>query len=564
MKLFGYTISKEDKVTRGLESFTAPDKLDGALERSANDYGFTGFTSDMEGITVTDESALITKYRNIAKQPEVDRAIDDIVNEAIVYDDNVDPVSINLDSLKKPDSFKDKIRDEFNTVLKLMNFKNESYEIFRRFYVDGRIYYHKIIDEKSPKKGVLELRYIDPRRIRKVRERKLKNGAAKMYRGFSFSQDVYTNSDYDEYFLYNPAGIEETTKQDGVRITLDTICYVHSGLMDQANKHVISNLHKAIKIFNQLRWIEDSLVIYRVARAPERRVFNIEVGDLPKNKAEEYVQNLIRSMKKRTYYDASTGEVADDRRFSSIMEDYWFPKRDGKGTTVDQLAGGQNLGDIEDVQYFKTKLYEALNVPSSRMEATTGFNLGRSSEISRDEVKFSKFITRLRKRFNGVFDDILGTQLVLKGILKYDEWLLIKEDINYDYVEDNFFTELKKSEIIGNRFQQLQMIENSIGTFVSKTWVAKNVLQLTDEEWEQMKKEMDEETADITVDNHINSQLNGQDINMAGFGDDEEDYLVPKKPKKPKEPSTEDIAAFESQIRDFIKNLDGDSSELLI
>ncbi|QIG65700.1 portal protein [Ochrobactrum phage vB_OspM_OC] len=575
MQFFGYSLTKaKDKSNKDNESFTPPASLDGALERTVNDYGFLGFTSDLEGTTITDETALITKYRNLSRQPEVGRAIDDIVNEAIVYDDDALPISLNLDEMEAPEGLKNKIRDEFDTVMKLLNFRHDSYEIFKRFYVDGRLYYHKIIDESAPKKGITELRYIDPRRIRKVREKRLKSSSAKNnhYRGYVYNQDLIANSDYDEFFLYNPNGISETNKMDGIKITIDTICYVHSGILDQSNKHVLSNLHKAIKIYNQLRWVEDSLVIYRVARAPERRVFNIEVGDLPKAKAEEYVQNLIRSLKKRTYYDASTGEVADDRRFSSIMEDYWFPKRDGKGTTVDQLAGGQNLGEIEDVTYFKGKLYEALEVPSTRLETGNGFNLGRASEITRDEVKFSKFINRLRKRFNMLFDDILGTQLVLKGIVKFEEWKELKEAVNYDYNEDNFFTELKEAEIIGNRFQQLQLIDPYIHRFVSENWVAKNVLHLNEDEWEQMKKEMEEEKEaggdnlddmGIDPDNPFNSQApKKQPFGKKSQDDEDEDDLdivdkAAKEKKKSKEDSRnlQDVQS-ESDILTFIKSID--------
>jgi hypothetical protein len=428
----------------------------------------------------------------MSNHPELEQAIDDIVNEAITHDDTGDVVTINLDKLKQPESIKKKIIEEFNNVQKMLNFANLADDLFKRWYIDGRIYFHVVVNEKNPKEGIQELRYIDPRKIRKVREI-IKDRDPKT--GTMIIKAIV------EYYVYNDRGTTTQTYTAGVnaatRIAVDSVINVNSGLMDAKNTFVISYLHKAIKPLNQLRMIEDAVVIYRLSRAPERRVFYIDVGNLPKGKAEQYLRDIMVKYRNKMVYDANTGEMRDDRKHMSMLEDFWLPRREGgKGTEITTLPAGQNLGQIEDVDYFRKKLLQSLNVPYSRMDSQGGgglASLGRSAEITRDELKFAKFIVRLRNKFSQIFDHALRVQLSLKGICSQEEWDQFKEDIYYDYKKDNNFTELREAELLRERITTLQLLDPYIGKYFSQTWAKKNVLRMSEDEIEQMDKEMEED-----------------------------------------------------------------------
>jgi hypothetical protein len=421
-------------------------------------------------------------------QPEIESAIDDIVNEAIVQNDDGKITEIVLDDLKQPDKIKKAIKEEFNTILRLFNYQNMAQDIFRRYYVDGRMYYHLIIDRENPQEGIKELRYIDPRRLRKVREIKKQKDER---------TGVEIMNPVNEYYIYNDkvvSGSASNFGPVGTRITTDSIISVVSGLMDSRRAVVLSYLHKAIKPLNQLRMIEDATVIYRISRAPERRIFYIDVGNLPKLKAEQYLRDIMVKYKNKLVYDANTGEVRDDRKFMSMMEDFWLPRREGgKGTEITTLPGGQNLGELEDVKYFQKKLYGALCVPVSRLEPNQSFSLGRTSEITRDELKFSKFVDRLRNKFSDVFDQALRVQCVLKGICTNEEWNLFKEHIHYDFIRDNNFSELKESELINQRLSLLGAVDPYTGRYFSQKWIQQNVLRLSDDEIEEMQEQIDKE-----------------------------------------------------------------------
>lgn len=491
IELFGFRIGKiDDAVQRASDvpSFAPPSKDDGAVEISPG--GAYGTFVDLEGTAKT-EGELVTRYREISMQPEAEAAIDDIVNEAIVVDDTTDmPVSIELDELKASAGIKSKIQDEFETILELLDFQNLSYEIFKRWYVDGRLYYHMMIDKNRPRDGLQELRYIDPRRIRKVR-------IPVRQKPMDTPNRIPVAPAYSEYYQYNPTGFGTGTQLQGVKVSPDSICYVHSGMLDQRNKMVLSNLHKAIKPINQLRMLEDAVVIYRLSRAPERRIFYIDVGNLPKMKAEQYLRDMMVKHKNRLVYDAVTGEVRDDRKFMTMLEDFWLPRREGgRGTEITTLPGGQNLGEMEDVNYFRKKLYKALNVPISRIEPETGFNLGRPSEITRDELKFTKFIKRLRHRFSHLFDTLLETQLALKGVMTKEEWATVRNSVKYKFSEDNHFSELKDQELINSRIAVLQTVDPFVGRYVSEQWVRTNVLRQSDDDIERIKKEISDEGSD--------------------------------------------------------------------
>ena len=485
--LFGFTISREKDEGDALAqtSFSPPNNDDGALTITSAAY--YGTYVDLDG-TAKNEIELISRYREMAMQPEIESAIDDIVNEAIVQDDDGKTIQLVLDNLEQPDKIKKAIKDEFNTILRLFNYNNMAQDIFRRYYIDGRMYYHIIIDTETPTQGIKELRYIDPRKLRKVREMKKQ-------------KDDRTNVDIvnvvNEYYIYNDKVVTGTSSNFGpvgVRITTDSIISVVSGLMDSRRAVVLSYLHKAIKPLNQLRMIEDATVIYRISRAPERRIFYIHVGNLPKLKAEQYLRDIMVKYKNKLVYDANTGEVRDDRKFLSMMEDFWLPRREGgKGTEITTLPGGQNLGELEDVKYFQKKLYGALSVPVSRLETNQSFSLGRSSEITRDELKFSKFVSRLRNRFAEMFDQALRVQCVLKGICTNEEWREFKEHIYYDFIEDNNFTELKDAELMNNRLSLLSQVDPYTGRYFSQAWIQRNVLRLTDDEIKEMQTEIDEE-----------------------------------------------------------------------
>lgn len=667
MKLFGFQITRpSDNVAAEPSTFSDPVNMDGSLETVYTGLsGFIGRGMDIDAIPTENETLLINRYRELSQQSPVEKAIDDIINEALSYDGDALPITINLQDIEGlPDRLKDVIRQEFENILYMMNFKEDGYEIFKRWYVDGRLYYHKVIDNTQPQAGIIELRYIDPRKIRKVRERvpsagqpgsPMNNRTNKKSKSRKQQQPNYftnqtqiageeINSQFVEYYLYNPAGIDQLNPT-GVQIAADTVAYINSGLMDKSNKYILSNLHKAIKPLNVLRMIEDSLVIYRLARSSEKRVFNVEVGDLPRNRAEEFVKNLMNRMRRKILYDVNTGEVQDNKKFMTMMEDFWFPMRNGQGTKVDTLAAGclamntivplldgrkltiseiakefndgkklwayscnpdngeivpgliswagitqksakvmrltldngetivctpdhkfpvwqkgfveakdleinesmipfnnadilqsnhriikieyldnkievgtltidgqelyhnyhtfalgvgiftknSNLNDLADVDYARRNLYEALNVPITRLDPTGGFNLGRSSEITRDELKFTKFVTRLRKRFSTIFDDVLKTQLILKRIITPAEWEQIKPQLSYDWQEDNFFTEFKWSEIWQQRFATFSEMQNQIGIYISKNWVRENILHINEEEWEKIQVEIQEE-----------------------------------------------------------------------
>ena len=510
--LFGFTIgrkpSEEEQLTQ--QSFTPPANDDGAL--TIQSAAYYGTYVDLDG-TAKNEVELISRYREMAMQPEIESAIDDIVNEAIVQDDDGKTIQIVLDDLDQPEKIKKAIKDEFQTVIRLLNYKQMAQDIFRRYYVDGRLNYQIIIDRESPVSGIKELRYIDPRKLRKVREIKKR-------------KDERTGADVvdvmNEYYIYNDkvvTGSAANYGPVGVRITTDSIISVVSGLMDSRRAVVLSYLHKAIKPLNQLRMIEDATVIYRISRAPERRIFYIDVGNLPKLKAEQYLRDIMVKYKNKLVYDANTGEVRDDRKFLSMMEDFWLPRREGgKGTEITTLPGGQNLGELEDVKYFEKKLYKSLNVPISRLNPeTSGFSLGRTGEITRDELKFSKFVDRLRNRFSDVFNQAMRVQCVLKGICTADEWDQFKENIYYDFIKDNNFSELKEAELMQNRLGLLASVDPYTGRYFSQAWIQRNVLRMTDDEIKEIQSEIDEEKAEglglpVGVTNAVSQQSMQQQV----------------------------------------------------
>ena len=482
-ELFGFRITRANQ-GKGSDGFTAPSTDDGTLD-VVSGGGHYASVLDMDGRD-RNEADLIRRYRDIAQQPECDSAIEDIVNESIVSDDRDQAVSISLDRLELSPTIKGKIRDEFNEVLRLLDFNQKGHDIFRRWYVDGRLYYHKLIDPKNPRKGLKEVRYIDPRKIKKVRETKKE-------------QDSKTGMDivvgYEDFYLYNDKGLDQNTgTAQGVRVTADSITYCPSGLVDMAKGTVLSHLHKAIKPVNQLRMIEDALVIYRISRAPERRIFYIDVGNLPKMKAESYLKDVMNRYRNKMVYDARTGEIRDDRNHMSMLEDFWLPRREGgRGTEITTLPGGSNLGEIDDITYFQKKLYRSLNVPVSRLAEESGFQIGRSDNITRDELKFTKFVQRLRKKFSIMFADMLKTQLVLKGVIAEEEWHTIKEHIQFDFLQDGHFTELKNAEILRERLDMLGQIESYVGTYFSKEYVKKHILRMNDEEIEEIENQIKDE-----------------------------------------------------------------------
>ena len=472
LELFGFRIGKVEEEKDSVLSFAPPEADDGSLTIAQG--GVFGTTVDLEG-TAKNESGLVTKYREMTLQPECEKAIDDIVNEAIVGDSKEQSVQIVLDDTELPKNIKDRISEEFESVLSLLKFQTKSYNIFRDWYVDGRLYYHVMIDTKNPRAGIKELRHIDPRKIKKVRAEKQDRQNPNQ-----ISQTVL-NKKYDEFFIYQPTGIGSNT--EGIKIAPDSIAYCHSGVLDNRNYMVLSYIHKAIKPLNQLRMLEDATVIYRLARAPERRIFYIDVGNLPKGKAEQYLRDMMAKHKNKLVYDAETGQIRDDRKFLTMLEDYWLPRREGgRGTEITTLPGGQNLGELDDVLYFRRKLYEALNVPVSRLETESQFQLGRASEITRDELKFSKFISRLRLKFSELFYIILEKQLLLKGTMTKAEWNEVKDKIYFDFLEDNHFAELKDAEIMENRLRILADVDQYAGKYYSDEWIKKNVLRMTEDD----------------------------------------------------------------------------------
>jgi hypothetical protein len=493
LRLFGFTIGSKDVVKAEKPeqaSFALPSATvdDGAVTVTQNAY--YGTYVDLEG-SVRNEIELITRYREMSNHPECQMAIDEIVNEAITHDESGRVVDIVLDNLKQPETIKKKIIEEFNTVLKMLNFSNLADDVFKRWYIDGRVFYHIVVNDKNPKEGIQELRYIDPRKIRKVREikkdRDPKTGAMIVV-------------SVAEYYVYNDRGTTTQTFTSnvgqGIRIAPDSIINVNSGLMDAKNTFVISYLHKAIKPLNQLRMIEDAIVIYRISRAPERRIFYIDVGNLPRGKAEQYLRDIMIKYRNKLVYDANTGEIRDERKHMSMLEDFWLPRREGgKGTEITTLPAGQNLGELEDVKYFQKKLLQSLNVPYSRLESQEGglAGLGRSQEVTRDELKFAKFVVRLRNKFSQVFDEALKVQLVLKGICTREEWENFKEDIYYDFRKDNNFTELREAELLQNRLQMVGQVDPFVGRYFSNNYVMNKILMMTDEEIEAMQEQIQKE-----------------------------------------------------------------------
>jgi hypothetical protein len=513
LNLFGFTIARQKVEDESLaqQSFAPPSSDDGALTITSAAY--YGTYVDLDG-TAKNEVELISRYREMAMQPEIESAIDDIINEAIVQDDDGRNVKLIMDALKQPDKIKKAITEEFNTVLRLLNYNNMAQDIFRRYYIDGRLFYHIIIDRENPIAGIKELRYVDPRKIRKVRELRKKKDER---------TGVEIMAVINEYYIYNDKAITGTQSNYGpvgTRITKDSIININSGLMDSRRAIVLSYLHKAIKPLNQLRMIEDATVIYRISRAPERRIFYIDVGNLPKLKAEQYLRDIMVKYKNKLVYDANTGEVRDDRKFLSMMEDFWLPRREGgKGTEITTLPGGQNLGELEDVKYFEKKLYKSLNVPISRLESSSGFTIGRSSEITRDELKFAKFIDRMRNKFAELFDQALRIQCVLKGICTDAEFTEFKEHMFYDFIKDNNFTELKEAELMANRLGLLQQVDPYTGTYYSMGWIRRNVLRMDDDEIKLIDKEIDDEKkagfeVPTEVQNAVTQQKMMTDIQM--------------------------------------------------
>jgi len=488
-KLFGFKIIRDkDDAQQQLPSVVTPQTEDGAINiQSGSHYGIY---VDLDG-TYRTEVDLITKYRTMAMQPEIESAIEDIINEAIVHDTRGETVKMVMDELDQSDSIKKLIRNEFKEVMRLLDFGNFGNDIFRRWYVDGRLYYNVVIDNDNPRAGIMQLIYIDPRRIRKIRNIQKKK-----------QNNVEVVDKIDTFYLYNEKVVNNNVQSPqilgsyagGTRLTEDSVIHLTSGLFDPAKSTVLSYIHKAIRPMNQLRFVEDATVIYRVSRAPERRVFYVDVGNMPRLKAEQYLKDTMTKFRNKLTYDSVTGEIRDDRRQLSMLEDFWMPRRgEGKSTEITTLPAGQNLGQMDDVKYFEQKLYKALNVPVSRLDQATGFSLGRSNEITRDELKFDKFIDKLRARFSILFDELMARQLALKGICTLDEWQQFKQYIHYDFIKDNNFVELKEAELIQNRVNTLNAIQPYIGQFYSKKWVQKNILMMDDEEIETIAEEMEVE-----------------------------------------------------------------------
>jgi len=516
-EFFGYEIKKKE-ATKG-KSFVAPSDEEGTLDIA----GATGFFSQYINVdrSAKNDWDLIRKYRQTAENPECDQAIEDVINEAITADEDDISVRVNMDLTPLSLAIKKKVDAEFKEILRLFDWKHKSHDIFRRWYIDGRLFYHKMIDEKAPRKGITEIRYIDPKFIKKVRvvdkqtDRDPKSG-----------NSIALVRKVEEFYVYNEAGVypafqgisgPAVKNSQGVRVSPDSIAYVTSGVFNPTTKQVYGFLHKAIKPTNQLRMMEDASVIYRISRAPERRIFYIDVGNLPKPKAEAYLKDVMSRYRNKIVYDAATGEVKDDREHMSMLEDFWLPRREGgRGTEITTLPGGQNLGEMEDVRYFQEKLYRSLNIPVSRLMTDTGFNMGRASEIQRDEIKFSKFIQKLRKRFGKVFSDVLKTQLILKGIMTPEDWDNIKEWIVYDFTDDNHFHEIQQAEMLNGRIEQLGNISEYIGTYFSVEWIRKNVLQQTETEIAQIDKQIAAEKAAGEVDPDAGTNMGGPE---GGFGD---------------------------------------------
>ena len=512
MEIFGFEITRKKEELRGKDiektsaaSFVPPQIDDGTPVISRQPGGFIsggayGSYVDMEG-GIKDEIGLIRRYRETSLVPECDAAIEDIVNECVISDTEDRVVTLDIDNTELTQSIKKKIQDEFKHILSMMKFNQNSHEIFRKWYVDGRIYFHKVVDSKAPQKGMVDIRNIDPLKIKKVRNvEKEKDKNLKVER----------IKKVEEFYVFNDKGFDKSSANEGatLKIAPEAVSYTTSGMLDYTKNIVIGYLHKALKTANQLAMMEDALVIYRISRAPERRIFYIDVGNLPKAKAEQYLADTMNKYRNKLVYNADTGEIKDDRRHMSMLEDFWLPRREGgRGTEITTLPGGQNLADIDDIEYFKKKLYRSLNVPVTRMEADNGFNMGRSSEISRDELKFNKFTRRLQAKFARVFTDMLRTQIILKNIMKAEEFDAIADFIKYDFATDNHFTELKEQEIMKERLDLLSSAESYIGKYFSNSYVRKNILNMTDEEIDVIDQEIQSEGGG-----------EGEDDDSDGFG----------------------------------------------
>jgi len=511
-QLFGFSIKSKQEELKGQSPI--PPSADDAVTTVAG--GYFGSYVDIDGVA-RNEFDLIRRYRDMSMHPEVDSAIDEIVNEAINSSLDDTPVAIELSNLEVSESIKKKIREEFQYILRLLKFDTRAHEIFRTWYIDGRIYYHKVVDLANPKAGITELRYIDPLKIKKVRVQNKDPRLAQVLSANTADPSnalAYDFGNYVEYYMYNPKGFISSTfdvnnATSGVKIANDSITYIQSGIQDLNKKMVLSFLHKAIKSLNQLRMIEDALVIYRLSRAPERRIFYIDVGNLPKVKAEQYLREVMARYRNKLVYDAQTGEIRDDKKHMSMLEDFWLPRREGgRGTEITTLPGGQNLGELKDVEYFKKKLYNSLNLPPSRLDdANQGFSLGRSSEILRDELKFAKWIGRLRKKFSALFHDMLKTQLILKGVIAPEDWEEMQEHIQYDFQFDNHFEELKQAELMGNRLQVATALDPFLGKYYSIEYVRKQVLMQNDTEYEEISKQMENEIAEGKIPDPIHTNL---------------------------------------------------------
>ena len=522
-QLFGFLINK-DGSNRG-QSPVPPNQDDGATIAAG---GYFGTYVDVEGVH-KNEFDLIKRYRDMSLHPECDSAVDEIVNEFVVSDADDSPVEIELSNLEVGNNIKNKIREEFENIKKMMRFDKKAHEIIRNWYVDGRIFYHKVIDLDNPKKGILELRYIDSLKIRKVRQQLKDKNKQQEERGTALQYDW---GDYIDYYIYNPKGFggslpsnsaSDFSNSNGIKIAADAIATCSSGLQDLNKKITLSFLHKAIKSLNQLRMIEDSLVIYRLSRAPERRIFYIDVGNLPKVKAEQYLRDVMARYRNKLVYDAATGEIRDDKKHMSMLEDFWLPRREGgRGTEISTLPGGQNLGELKDVEYFKKKLYNSLNLPPSRLtDDNKGFNLGKTTEVLRDELKFSKFIGRLRKRFAELFHDILKTQLILKGVITPEDWEDMEEHIQYDFLFDNHFNELKKIEMMRERLAVVTEMDPFVGKYFSSEYVRKEILMQTEKEFKEIGKQMKKD-----IDSGL--ALNPVDVNTADMMVKQNDAMQPE------------------------------------
>ena len=533
-ELFGFEIVRK-KPQEELPSFAPKLEEDGALVVSEG--GAYGQYVDLEG-AVRNEAELVSKYREISMHPDIEMAVDDIVNEAIVMDPKKEIVSLNLDDLEQPENIKKMILEEFDNTLELLEFNQHAYEIFRKWYVDGRLYYHAIIDEKAPREGIKELRYVDPRKIRKIKTQKRVKA--------NKNTNVIINKTAEEFYIYNDKGFAKAPTQgstyndpasQGIRIAVDSVVNTSSGLVNVGGDMVIGYLQKAIKPLNQLKSMEDSLVIYRISRAPERRIFYIDVGNLPKMKAEQYLRDIMTRFKNRVVYDAQTGEIRDDRKHMTMLEDFWLPRREGgKGTEITTLPGGQNLGQMDDVVYFQRKLYKSLNVPITRLDPEQNYNFGRATEVSRDEVKFAKFITRLRGKFSELFNKILEKQLILKGVITSEDWQEFKTNFKYEYSEDNHFAELRNTEILRDRISMLRDIDDYTGKYYSHEWVRRNVLYQTEEDMKEIDEQIVEEQENPQYNPPVEMGPDGQPMEAPG-PEDTSGALGPDTGKTAKVPS---------------------------